>query len=148
MAREGYEVVSTRHLEAAPERVFAAFIDPAVAPHWLFRTPGSELGAASFDPVTGGEFSIRERRGDETFTYAGEYLEIAAPHTLRFAFSVDNFRTFNEVRIAIAPEEEGSALTVTHLLDPQWAKFADRTRATWTALLDNLAALLAAANRI
>ena len=51
------------------------------------------------------------------------------------------------VSVDVAPREEGSELTLTHELHPDWADYAERTEAGWKKMLDGLAAVLGEGRR-
>ena len=55
-------VVVTRSLEAGAERVFDAWVVPAVARKWLFATPTGVRVRVEIDARAGGKFEIVERR--------------------------------------------------------------------------------------
>lgn len=137
------DVVVERTLAATPEAVFAAWVDPEIAARWLFRTPEGITVRAETDPVEGGEFLFVEDRADERIMHVGEYLTVDPPRLLAFVFSLDQFRTTNqvEVRFEDAPGG-GTRLSLTHKLDIQWAAFADRTAKGWALMLDALERVL------
>lgn len=135
-------VVITREFEAVPERVFRAWTDAGTAAKWLFRTPEGLAVRAETDAQEGGEFIFVEDREDERITHVGEYLKVEEPHVLDFVFSLDHFRTTNEVNVRIASAGAGTLLTLTHKLDPRWAAFKERTANGWVMMLDNLGSVL------
>lgn len=131
-------VVITREFEASPARVFQAWTDAGTAAKWLFRTPESVAVRAETDAQAGGEFIFVEDREDERIMHAGEYLKVEEPHALDFVFSLDHFRTTNEINVRFRPASAGTLLTLTHKLDPRWAAFKDRTAKGWALMLDSL----------
>lgn len=137
------DVVVERTFQAPPAAVFAAWVDPVIAAKWLFRTPEATVVRAETDPQDGGEFLFVEDREDERIMHVGEYLTVDPPRLLAFVFSLDQFRTTNqvEVRFDEAPSG-GTRLTLTHKLDIQWAAFADRTAQGWAMMLDGLERVL------
>lgn len=138
------DVVVERTLPAAPAAAFAAWVDANVAAQWLFRTPEGMAVRAETDPVDGGEFIFVEDRADERIVHVGEYLAVEPPRRLAFVFSLDQFRTTNEVEVQFEEAPGGGTrLTLTHKLDIQWAAFADRTAKGWVLMLDALDAVLA-----
>ena len=138
---EPFKIAVTRQYDAAPEVVFDAWLDPASARHWLFATENGEMLRAEIDPCVGGEFCFLERRGDENIEHLGEYLEIDRPRRLAFMFTVNQSDDVSRVviDIAAAAAGTGSDLTLTHLVHPKWASFAERTRQGWEMILDGLA---------
>lgn len=121
------------------ERVFDAFLDPARAGQWLFRTPGGVLERADLDPRPGGEFTIVEKRGDALAHHFGRFIEIARPDRIVFDFWVDEAPD-DRTRVTVEFEAagDGCRLVLTHVLAPEWADYAERTTAGWTLILDNL----------
>ena len=136
---ETFKIAVTRHYEAAPEAVFDAWLDPATAGQWLFATENGEMLRAEIDPCVGGEFCFLERRDDEDIEHLGEYLEIDRPRRLAFVFTVNQSDDVSRVVIGIAAAGTGTDLTLTHLVHPKWAGFAERTRQGWEMILDGLA---------
>ena len=132
------DLIIVRTVPAPPHQVFEAWVDAETAAKWLFRTPEAVTVRAEIDPVEGGEFLFVEERADERVTTVGEYLKVEAPRTLHFAFSLDHFRTSNEVHVRLEPSGAGTQLTLTHKLDPQWAAYRERTSKGWNDMLDNL----------
>ena len=132
-------IVVEGRIDAPPERVFDAWLDPASVRHWLFATPDGEMERVDIDPRVGGRFQIDERRGGELAEHFGEYLEIDRPHRLVFSFAAVRDSGHTKVTVTIVADGDGSLLTLVHEMDPQWAEYADRTRQGWTMILDSLA---------
>jgi uncharacterized protein YndB with AHSA1/START domain len=130
-----------RDFAAPPERVFDAWLDPAAAGRWLFRTPAGVLRRAEIDARVGGAFMIAEDRGGEPAEHFGRFLAIDRPRLLEFTFATEPGEPPSRVRVTIAPRPGGGCrLTLTHVMDARWAEWADRTRDGWTAMLASLAA--------
>lgn len=125
----------TRRIAAPPERVFDAWLDPAGVGEWLFATPDGVMERVEIDPRVGGGFRIDERRGEELASHRGTYIEIDRPRRLVFDFHFDETQS-TRVTVAIAPEGDGSRLTLTH--EGVWADYEDRTRDGWTKILEGL----------
>lgn len=132
----------SRHIAAAPERVFDAWLDPDSARHWLFATPDGVMERCEIDARVGGRFRIDEGRGEELAEHRGEYVEIDRPRRLVFDFFTSEEEAPTRVTVAIEPEGEGSRVTLSHALAPEWAEFEDRARHGWTTILDGLARTL------
>ena len=129
----------SRHFPVSAERVFDAWLDPAIARRWLFATPAGEMVRAESDGRVGGAFAFVERRDGEDVAHTGTYVEIDRPHRLVFDFVVTGFEHDpTRVAIDIVPDGDGCTLTLTHHRVPD--DFADRTRHGWTTMLDGLAA--------
>lgn len=129
-----------RHIDASPERVFDAWLDPALARRFLFATPTGEMIRVDIDPRVGGAFSIVERRGDGDAAHFGKYLEIDRPHRLAFVFSTEQDGTdASRVTVDVTPGGDGCDVALLHEMGPEWADYAERTRQGWTRILDTLA---------
>lgn len=136
-----------RHLEADAADIFAAWIEPDHARHWLFSTSDSEIFRCEMDARPGGRFLIADRRPDGDVFHVGEFDEIDPPHRLRFHYSAGDRASVGlhdaaEVIVTIVPENSGSRLTVMHKIARSEAEHEDRTRQSWETVLAALAAHL------
>jgi uncharacterized protein YndB with AHSA1/START domain len=135
-------VTVTDRYDAAPERVFDAWLDPKLAGRFLFATPDGEMVRADIDARAGGRFNFTDRRAEHgDVEHVGEYLEIDRPRRLVFTFAVPQYDpALTAVAIDIRPEGAGSELTLTHTgVLPDWA---EQTRQGWGMILDSLARVL------
>jgi len=135
------EVKVERLIAAPPERVYDAWLDPGHAGRWLFRTPEGILARCEIDARVGGRFRIDEKRGDEIAEHYGEYVALDRPRRLAFDFWTSFSDERTRVTLDIAPEGDGSRLTLTH--EGVWEDWQDKTRQGWTMILDGLAGALA-----
>jgi uncharacterized protein YndB with AHSA1/START domain len=131
-------LVVTHRYDAAPERVFDAFLNLDVARRFLFATPTGEMIEAELEPKVGGRFVFTERRpemGD--VRHVGEYLAIDRPRRLVFSFGVPQFDpAMTTVTLEIAPAGTGSELTLTHEgVAPEWR---EGTAEGWAKILAGL----------
>ena len=136
MTRDTRTVTVERQFAATPERVFDAWLDPEGVGSWLFRTQDGVPDRVEVDPRVGGGFRVDERRGDDIACHYGEYLEIDRPRRLVFDFWTSFSDERTRVSIAIAPDGDGSLLTLTH--EGVWAEYEDRTRNGWAMMLEGL----------
>jgi uncharacterized protein YndB with AHSA1/START domain len=131
----------THRFDAAPERVFDAWLDPEKARRWLFATETGQMVRAEIDARVGGSFLFTDRRDGEDVEHVGEYLEIERPRRLVFTFGVPKFSPLNtRVTVEILPLESGCQLTLTH--EGVLPEYASRTEAGWGMLLGALAKTL------
>jgi uncharacterized protein YndB with AHSA1/START domain len=138
-------VVRVTHRFRAPaERVFDAWLDPAMARRFLFATPTGTVVRADIDARVGGSWSIVDRRDGEDVEHTGEYLEIDRPRRLVFTFGVPKYAPwFDRVEVDVTPVEGGGCeLTLTHTMVPQAAEWADGAAEGWAGILRGLAAAL------
>lgn len=62
-----------RRVNAPPDQVFDALVNPDTMSKWLFTEPETTF---DIDLVTGGKWSITTRREGIDFTAAGTYVEV------------------------------------------------------------------------
>jgi uncharacterized protein YndB with AHSA1/START domain len=133
----------TRPCDAAPERVFDAWLDPGIVGKFLFATPAGRMVRVAIDARVGGRFVLVDRRGGEDIEHCGEYLAIDRPRRLVFNFTVPKFSAQStRVAVDIAPAGTGSTLTLAH--EGVLPDYAERTEAGWAGIIDALAGALAA----
>jgi len=135
-------VIVERQIAASPEMVFDAWLDPQGAGRWLFATPDGVMEKVEIDPRVGGRFTIAERRGGDLAEHFGEYVEIDRPRRLAFDFWTNFSAERTRVIVIVAPDGDGSLLTLRH--EGVWADYEARTRQGWTMILDGLARTLGA----
>ncbi len=130
-----------RRFDAPADRVFDAWLDPAIAGRWLFATPAGTRVRVEVDARVGGSYAIVERRDGVDVEHVGEYLEIDRPRRLAFTLRVPRYSP-DEGRLVveIVPRDSGCELTLTpEGLDPA---HHERARSGWGKVLDGLATTL------
>jgi len=150
------KVEVSRYLDAPPETVFDAWLDPESIGRWLFATPDGVMAQVEVDPRVGGRFRIVERRGAENGAaqspglgdgdsilaeHFGEYVALDRPRRLAFDFWTSFSEERTRVTVVIAADGDGSRITLTH--EGVWVDYEERTREGWTMILDGLARTLA-----
>jgi len=132
------QVVVTRRYDMPPEKVFDAFLDVAIARHFLFATAKGEMILAETDPRVGGGFTFVERRTDMgDIRHVGEYLEIDRPRRLVFTFGVPQYDPrMTTVAVDLKPDGAGCLLTLTN--DGVPADYAERNHEGWSRMLAGL----------
>jgi uncharacterized protein YndB with AHSA1/START domain len=128
----------SRRIDAPPEKVFDAWLDPEGIGRWLFATPDGKMERVEVEPRVGGRFRVNERRGDELAEHFGTYVEIDRPRRLAFDFATSIDETPTRVTVTIEPDGDGSRITLVHEMDPRWADHADRIRQGWSKILEGL----------
>src|SRR5688572_24234549 len=84
------EVRVTQRYRASPERVFDAWLDPAMASTWLFAMASRPITRVEIDPRVGGAFRFVDQNDRERIEYTGAYVEIDPPRRLVFTLSMEN----------------------------------------------------------
>lgn len=131
----------SRSFSFPAERVFDAWLNPALASKWLFATPAGRMVRAEVDARVGGRFFLTDRRDGEEVLHTGEYLEIERPRRLVFTFGVPKYSPdFVRVAVELEPAAGGCRLTLTQAgTAPEWV---EKTREGWAQMLAALAAVL------
>lgn len=138
-------VVVTRSFSASAEKVFDAWLDPAMIGCWMFGPAlrDEEIVHIRLDARVGGAFSFKVRRAGEEIDHIGSYREIARPHRLVFTWGIaGQSQDESVVIVVIAPRGTGCELTLTHEMQPQWAEYAGRVEQGWTTMLAALGKIL------
>lgn len=134
-------VVLRRRIAAPPDRLFRAWTDPALLARWM-----SPVGSAvaEIDPRVGGRLRVVMIGDGQTIEHAGEFLELDAPHRLVFTWSSPfTGDVASRVTVELTERRDGTDLTLRHELLPEEAVASHA--GGWSAMLDRLAAILAAA---
>jgi len=129
----------TRIFDTIPERVFNAWLDPAMLEKWMFG-PGvrdEDILHLKLDRKPGGRFSFLVKREGDEIDHIGRYLEIDPPRRLVFTWRIAGSE-ISAVTIEIEGDDRGSELMLTHLLHENWIDHLERTRQDWTLMLDKL----------
>src|SRR5262245_15820464 len=104
-----------RRLNAAPEKVYAAWTDPTQITKW-FGPDAGPVRRAETDVRTGGRYVVEFSTEDgEEHHVSGTYLEVIPNQKLQFTWA---WRTMPEreslVTVIIKPDGAGSILTLVH----------------------------------
>lgn len=139
-------VTVQRTMRASAERVYDAWLDPAMIARWF----APELGPferIEIDAQVGGRFSIAQNRKDDStedvgagvVDHVGEYLILDRPRHMRFTFGIaDLADSESVVDIQIEPLETGCNVTLTTTLPSEWAHYAERTEQGWKTLIEGI----------
>ena len=132
-----------RYVDAPPETVLESWLDGERLGRWLFRTPGGIIKTVEVDSRDGGEFTIIETRGSIDAAHYGSFRVIEPPKRIAFGFSVTRDQAPSEVTATFASQGEGTLVTLTHAVEPQWAEYAGMILQGWSRMLASLSAQLA-----
>jgi uncharacterized protein YndB with AHSA1/START domain len=131
-------VVVSKDIAAGAERVFDAWIDPAVAIKWLFKTPDGQMQKAEIDARVGGKFNLTDRRDGVDVEHIGEYLAVDRPKRLSFKWVVPKYTDhWTVATVDVTPTLDGCHVRLTH--EGVLSDYVEQTRKGWTVLLDSLA---------
>ncbi len=132
-------------INAGAEDIFNAWIDPEKLSHWMFgpSVRNEKIINLQADARPGGRFSFVVERDGKPFNHIGTYLTFQ-PHTrLVFTWGIEgqSDNTKSTVTIDITPRSKGCHVQLTHVMDPKWAEYRDKTEQGWIFLLGKLKAL-------
>ena len=131
----------SRHFNAAPDRVFDAWLDPASARQWLFATPEGRMQRVDIDARVGARFTVIERRDGQDVEHRGSFVELDRPRRLAFDFSVPQFSS-ELTRVSITIEAQGKACELTLIHEGVLPDYAESTAEGWKTMLEGLARTL------
>ena len=69
-------LTTTRHINAAKNAVFNAWLDPKMLARFMLPGEGMSVPSASADPKVGGRFAVIMQAGDQQIPHGGEYKQI------------------------------------------------------------------------
>jgi uncharacterized protein YndB with AHSA1/START domain len=109
-----------RRLAASPERVYAAFAQPAMVSRWLRPSPEVELTVRHFDFREGGHYEFVYLVPDGTrMIVEGTFTQLKAPSKLVFTWVIEppdvHAGIESIVVVSIDPDGTGSVLEIKHL---------------------------------
>lgn len=139
--------IHVRHaFPAPPSRVFAAWLDPAIARRWLFATATRPIADVAIDARVGGAFRLADRGRDEldTLCWTGEYLRIDAPRRLAFTL-IGPGLPHTRVAVRIDARGSGCELVLRHAPVPE--RHAQQVEERWIGCLFGLELLLSSGAR-
>ena len=128
-----------RRFAVAPERVFAAWLDPVSLARWMSPVGHAE---AQVEPWVGGQLMVTMIGDGIRIEHHGEYREVVTDR--RLVFTWESPYTGPEpsiVTVDLTPVDGGTVLTLIHERLP--ADQVESHRNGWAPMLDRLASLLA-----
>jgi uncharacterized protein YndB with AHSA1/START domain len=135
-----------RHIDAAPELVFAAFADAELVRRWLVPSPDVRMDVLSFDFRVGGAYRFAYHAPEDKLMHVnGEFRQIEPPSQIIFSWNIEppdeHAGIRSEVHVTIAGSGSGSELHIRHAMLSQ-SGAPERHAAGWRGALDQLASLL------
>ncbi|MDB5749748.1 MAG: hypothetical protein JWP65_169 [Ramlibacter sp.] len=143
--------VRVSHRYCAPaEKVFDAWLTPAQASRFLFRTRTGNVMQCQIQPSVGGGFTVTDRRpaadGDESVfdvVHLGKFVAIERPHRLMFDLSVLNMGADESTRVTVEVKPLNAAtceVTISQELGAgRDAHFhQEPSRKGWTSMLQTI----------
>ncbi len=135
-------LIESRRFRATPDRIFAAWTDPNVMAKWFFSGTGWTANVES-DPRVGGLYKVEMvTPAGEVLAQHGEWKELVPYSRISFTWNNDLVQD-TLVTIELSASEEGTHMTLTHLL-PAVDQILTLHREGWIGCLANLEALYGA----
>lgn len=132
----------TRRFRAPPQRVFEAWLDPALVGRWLFATATRPMTDVAIDARVGGSFRLVDRGSNGISEHQGKYVEIVPHRRLVFTLVEPRQRRRSmRVVVEITPCPRGCDLRLSH--ENLSAERASDIEARWTGILYGLGETLA-----
>ncbi len=137
--------IVVQNFTAPPQRVYDAILSPDMIARFMFGSllREEEILHIANEPVEGGAFSFKVRRGADELDHVGRYLELIPPTRIVYTWNIAPDTAFSVVTIDITETAAGCSLKLTHQIDPEWAAYIERTQQGWTKMFGVLAELLA-----
>lgn len=147
MPPETFSLRIERRLPAPRERVFRAFIDPALRSRWLRPADDWTVPVTELDPRVGGRYRdvFRSPAGEE-FSETGEFRELAPPGRLVYGCRFEGGGVLEpdmEVRIELHALGAGKTRLVLEQSGYRARANRDEQERGWPAFLDQLAKAVA-----
>lgn len=141
------EATVTHRFRASPERVYDAFVDPALARRWQaawLRRSGESgnLTEVQLEPRVGGRLMLADGQTGSRARHFGEFLALERPGKIAFSWMVheDEAEDPAIVEMIIEPEPNGpgSVVTLYNTLDAQFEDWLAQTERGWMAMLGGI----------
>ncbi len=105
----------THTINAPPERVFDAWLDPAMLARFMIPGPDMSVPEAEVDARVGGRFRIVMRAGERDMPHAGEYRVIDRPRRLQFTWESPFSMEGSTVTLDFAAVPGGTEVRLNHV---------------------------------
>lgn len=127
-------------IPAPPEKVFNAWLDPAMLAKFMVPGEGMTVPKAESDGREGGRFEIVMAAGDQEIPHSGTYIEVK-PHS-RLAFTWESPHSIDGSTVTLDFRPAGDGATEVELTHVKFAseEARDNHKGGWTAILEALAA--------
>ena len=135
-------VIVERKFAADGGSVYDGFLNPSIAPKFLFATAAGTVVRAEMDAQVGGRYEIAERREGKDVLHQGQYPELVRPSKIVFTLTVPAYSAeMSTVHVDVVPIGEGCMVTLTHMGVP--LEYVEGARGEWERILAAAAKVLA-----
>ena len=131
---------TSRVINAPREKLFDAWLDPAMLARFMTPMPDMEIPEAKTDGVVGGRFLVVMRAGDQDLPHEGTYKEIDRPNRLAFTWeSPMSPIEDSTVTVDFDEADGGTKVTLSHVRFPS-EESRDNHMKGWSHILLSLEA--------
>lgn len=125
-------------INAPIEKVFDAWLDPAMLTRFILPMPGMPQPEVETDPREGGRFSIVMQVGDDKIPHTGSYLSLERPS--RLVFSWESPYSADDSKVTLDFTEIDAATTIVELTHVKFLHEEARSdhEGGWGNILDQL----------
>jgi len=134
-------LTATRTIKASPQRIFEAWLDPAMMTRFMFPRPDMHVREARCEPRVGGTFFVL-MVGEKDYPHSGTYKEITPYSRLVFTWEAPWSAPDSTVEIVLTPVEGGTEVALTHIRF-MTQESRDSHALGWAGILASLDALVA-----
>ena len=107
-------LTTSRLIKAPAERIFNAWLDPAMMARFMVPRPDMHVREARTDPVVGGRFFVM-MVGDRDHPHEGTYKEITPHSRLVFTWEAPWSAPDTTVTITLNPALEGTLVELSQI---------------------------------
>ena len=126
-------------INAPIEKVFDAWLDPAMLSRFILPSPGMPQPHVENDPQQGGRFSIIMHVGENDIPHTGTYLNVDRPNHLEFSWESPYSTDDSRVLLDFKANDVGSTeVELTHVKFISEEARSDH-EGGWANILDKLA---------
>jgi uncharacterized protein YndB with AHSA1/START domain len=131
-----------RVIAATPERIYKAWLDPAMMQRFMSPRPDMHVTEARSDARVGGRFFVL-MVGDKDYPHEGTYKELVPYSRIVFTWEAPWSAPDTQVELVLTPAAGGTEIVLTHVKFMS-EKSRDNHMQGWTGILGKLDALFAA----
>ena len=131
----------SRVIKATPQRIYEAWLDPAMMTRFMYPRPDMHITEARSDARVGGRFRV-VMVGDKEFPHEGTYKELAPYSRLVFTWEAPWSAPDSTVTITLTPQGDGTRVDLNHVRFLS-EDSRDGHATGWTGMLEILETALA-----
>ena len=143
------EAKVTHRFNASEDEVYDAWLNAEIIRSWMsVDVPGKGMGevvTVMTDPYVGGNFLFTDKREGGEARHWGTYKDLHRPRRIVFTWITAEDQEENPSIVTIVllrHPDGGTAVTLTHEMDAEWADYVGQTEKGWGVMLTQISTLL------